>query len=1111
MASEEGASFLGQVIADRLCRKEIFRCSANGGLTSTKLPAASGQAVYTHVTDVSGRITRTVDPDGVVTSLSYDTAGRLLSATDGAGGVSQFGYDADGRQVTARDPAGIVVTTQYDAFDRVTGTKFATETAYLSKTTFSDEAHLETSTDARGFQRTTKRDLKNRTRRVTEPDGSYTEEVFDAVGNTVSQRDHLGRTTTFEYDRANRLERSTAANGAVTKYTYNGSGQRLSMTEAFGTDLARTTDYHYDNAGRLDRITYPDGNYTRYEYDLEGNRTLVASPSGTGGETQTRYVYDPVGRVTDVTGPDSVVTHSEYTPAGRLKSVSVGYGTDAVRTTSYAYDRGRLQSRTDPDGVRTDFAYDNVGRVIRETRAAGTAQAAQTTYQYDSLGRRTLVGRAKSPSGRADTSYTYDRNGNVTKLSNPDGKAWCFVYDSRDRLTALGNPSRLTTTFTYDAVGNLTGKLLPDGRRVSTTYDCMNRPVGVVASRADGTVERSTSNTYDALGRLTCVSDGSLVSTREYDAADRILAINHAHLDKRLQFSYNGAGNRIGLSVSSLSGATGSVALLYGRDPLGRLNSIQPLAGLPVQVQYTGLGQRSEVTLPNGVVSKHQYDKEGRVTSILYQGSSGQTVARYQLTYDSRGNVTGVVDDAGATSASFDLLDQLTNVAYPGTPVSADTFTYSNAGNRGTYKLYSAGVTTTLQYAYDHSDRLLSIAGPQPGNTRTFTHLPGGEISSRLDSGTSQPISYTWSVLGQLLGLRLPTGDQLDLAYEPPAAGGLRWRQQTVTGAETAELRSLYDLDGNLLADLDASNNLTRIYLSGDELDDTFGHFDPATGATAWYVRDHLGSVRKVLDASGAVVPGAEQRFGAFGELQGSGIPAGASRLGFTGRDGTSNPALVYLRNRWYDPATGRFLSQDPLLQDPAAAVDFIKRQGVFGANPYIYCGNNPLSRRDPTGLEYDPWAFASDEQIERDSQFISNNPEIAFGVWGAGFGGALAAGTGLAGGALVKTTADYWRKYICSRFTQLGVRLGASGVVAATAGFWQITFGHGARHLGRLGPAVSQVEAAIRAEIQSLLVSGSVTGPFWGRVTVQGVLIEFRAFVPQANWINVGTYYAVR
>jgi uncharacterized protein RhaS with RHS repeats len=47
---------------------------------------------------------------------------------------------------------------------------------------------------------------------------------------------------------------------------------------------------------------------------------------------------------------------------------------------------------------------------------------------------------------------------------------------------------------------------------------------------------------------------------------------------------------------------------------------------------------------------------------------------------------------------------------------------------------------------------------------------------------------------------------------------------------------------------------------------------------------------------------------------------------------------LYYMRNRWYEPRTGRFLSEDPI--------------GLAGGiNPYVYAGDDPVNRWDPRGL----------------------------------------------------------------------------------------------------------------------------------------------------------------
>ena len=90
------------------------------------------------------------------------------------------------------------------------------------------------------------------------------------------------------------------------------------------------------------------------------------------------------------------------------------------------------------------------------------------------------------------------------------------------------------------------------------------------------------------------------------------------------------------------------------------------------------------------------------------------------------------------------------------------------------------------------------------------------------------------------------------------------------------------------------------------------------TGATA--VADH-----RVYDSSGNQV------------WQTPGVPADCL-FGYTGEMLDPATGLQEELNRWYDPKTGRWLSEDPLGLLP-------------DMNPYRYCGNNPTSQLDPFGL----------------------------------------------------------------------------------------------------------------------------------------------------------------
>ena len=106
-------------------------------------------------------------------------------------------------------------------------------------------------------------------------------------------------------------------------------------------------------------------------------------------------------------------------------------------------------------------------------------------------------------------------------------------------------------------------------------------------------------------------------------------------------------------------------------------------------------------------------------------------------------------------------------------------------------------------------------------------------------------------------------------------------------------------------------------------------------------VSDRQGTFQTALSTTGvwdqSFAVTASNLFGAKdGATRGSGTTGGA---GFSGAGVSSSGAgFVYLRNRWYDPQSGRFLTQDPI--------------GLAGGvNLYAYAGNNPGSFNDPYGL----------------------------------------------------------------------------------------------------------------------------------------------------------------
>jgi RHS repeat-associated protein len=102
-----------------------------------------------------------------------------------------------------------------------------------------------------------------------------------------------------------------------------------------------------------------------------------------------------------------------------------------------------------------------------------------------------------------------------------------------------------------------------------------------------------------------------------------------------------------------------------------------------------------------------------------------------------------------------------------------------------------------------------------------------------------------------------------------------------------------------------------------------------------WYIYDGLGSVIGEVDSGGNVTYTA--KYDVYGSIRGS---TGSSTskhkfCGSLGHTSEGNTGLIYMRARYMDPVTGRFISEDP---------------GKNGNNWYTYCNDNPVNLADQSG-----------------------------------------------------------------------------------------------------------------------------------------------------------------
>ncbi len=127
---------------------------------------------------------------------------------------------------------------------------------------------------------------------------------------------------------------------------------------------------------------------------------------------------------------------------------------------------------------------------------------------------------------------------------------------------------------------------------------------------------------------------------------------------------------------------------------------------------------------------------------------------------------------------------------------------------------------------------------------------------------------------------------------------------------------------------------LSKRYLWGQAVDQVLAE-ETAGGATVWDLADNLGSVRDLMDNTSALVSGSHVNYDAFGKPTATPL----SRFAFTGQEYDADAGMYYYNARWYNPATGKYISEDP--------TEF----GAGDTNLARMVGNSPTNAVDPTGM----------------------------------------------------------------------------------------------------------------------------------------------------------------
>ena len=855
----------------------------------------------TYTYNERNEVLTTTDPLGNVTENTYDANGDLLTTTDALGNTTSHTYDTDGNLTSTTDAAGNLTTYEYDsAGNRIKEVDpYGNETLY----TFDDYGNELTKTTSRTadgvtvFMTTTKEyDYYNKVIKTIDPNGYQTTTAYNYKVDKVSaETDKNGARTEYTYDDKGNLLETLFADGTSIINTYDAEGNKTSTTDRNG----HTTWFYYDGLNHLIRAEYEDGSYSEMEYDVDGR--LIASVDERGNRTE--FTYDDAGRRIAVTDALGNTTTFAYDANGNQISMTDANG----HTTEYVYDALNRKIQTIyPDGTFTQTAYDATGNKIAETDQNGQV----TQFEYDADGNLTAVIDALGNR----TEYTYDEVGNKLTFKDANGNTEQWAYDNLGRVVEHTLPLGQAEYFTYDPVGNMLSHT--DFNGDTTEYDysvCCGRLLG--KTYPDGS---EVLYSYDNNGNRTSVTDASGITLYQYNARGRLEQVTNPD-GSAIVYTYDAAGNQTSVDIPS------GVAD-YTFDALNRLATVTDADGGVTTYSYDNVGNLAGVEYPNGTLTTYTYDDLNRLIYMETANSDAQIIGAYTYTLDPVGNRTHVVEHNGRTvDYTYDELNRL--VAEDITdPVSGNlsfAYTYDNVGNR----LSKTDSTGTTDYTYDANNRLASETGPS--GTITYTYDSNGNQIQK--QSASETVTYGYDYENRLISI----DDGTSLVLYQYDADGIRTRK-TVDGVATSYLVDKNRDYAQVLEERDGAGALVVGYVYGDDLVS-----QERSDTVSYYHYDGIGSTRALTDDLGDATD--TYNYEAFGELLNStGITD--NKYLFAGEQYDPNARFYYLRARWMNPETGRFLTVDPfggIQNDPVSL------------HKYLYASCNPVMYVDPSGESY--------------------------------------------------------------------------------------------------------------------------------------------------------------
>lgn len=661
---------------------------------------------YANGVDIAGIAQWNGSGNDVLAEYTYNTQHLPLTVKDASGQTTSYSYNPEGQVQTVTNAKGEITTFNYTNHYLTSIDGPLAGSSDTTSFTYDGFGRVRTVADPTGYTVTNDYDAFDRPIKVTYPDGTYTQVLYNRLDPEWS-RDRLGRWTHVLYD-------------------------PLRHVSQVQDPLYRKTTYDWCNCGALTAITDPLGQRTSWTRDLQSRATEKIYADGRKDIIQYEQTTSRVKSVTDARG--QVANYFYYVDdsiAAVTYSNPSGPGTPGI---SYGYDPFYPRVATMNDGVgTTHYAYNPVPAYPVTTPVTGAGRLASIdgpfandtiTYGYDELGRRLST----AVNGVANTTSV--------------------IYDTLGRLQTMTN---LLGTFTNSYVG-VTNRLdhidYPNGQRTNYTYYPNIGPAGTgngdqrlqqIQNLKSGGANISTfAYTYDAVGQIQTWNEQAdvgpaLNKSFRYDAGGQLVGASvasGASVIKEYAYGYDLAGNRTEeqADASVWTSAHNNLNQLTSQNAGGKMTfsgtlsepGTVTLAGAPATVDSTNTW-RGKATVNSGAnaIPLVATDVNGNTTNKTVNVTVASGGSR-TLMYDLNGNLT---DDGAGKTYSWDALNRLVKISQAS---GVTEFIYNGLSQRVQEKTNGS---VTKQWIW--------CGGPQPCEERNGSNV----VTKRFFGGMGEQIS----------------------------------------------------------------------------------------------------------------------------------------------------------------------------------------------------------------------------------------------------------------------------------------------------------------------------------------------------------------------------------